>query len=355
MPTRPARKKRSSQNSGRKSKNKKTKTITAMKKALTVVALFFVSSVFLSGYLFYKKLTQEFASAFSVPSHDLLSQDVVTVAFMAVDDFEAEPVLVRDASLYVFDKSTLKLIIYHVPVTTVIDVPGKFSEEPFSNILALGLLEGEDLDQSSELFSRAIFKMLAFPVDRYVLVESGGEDFVKELLKGNIALFDTSELLSIKDMTKTNLELSELFKIYSFAKSLPEDRIWQKEIASSYLENPSLIDEELKDLTFDSELSREKKNLAVLNGTLESGVANFGARVLKNLGGRVVAVGNTKQVYEESVIITDDPISESTRMISQIFDIDKIILYSESMNISENEVSRSDVTVILGLDFAMSL
>jgi hypothetical protein len=121
------------------------------------------------------------------------------------------------------------------------------------------------------------------------------------------------------------------------------------------LENSNIIDEEFMDLTFDSELSNEKKNIAVLNGSVEPGVAGFGARVIKNFGGRVVAVGNTKNTYEESTIITDDPISESTRIISQIFGIERIVLYSEAHNFPENEINRSDVTVILGIDFASSL
>ena len=105
-------------------------------------------------------------------------------------------------------------------------------------------------------------------------------------------------------------------------------------------------------LRFDLVLSKEKKSIAVLNGTDQSGVASFGTRVIRNFGGRVVATGNTNESYEESILIVDDPTSESTRIISEIFGIKNIILYSDIRGFSESEINRSDMTIIFGLDFA---
>jgi len=320
-----------------------------------VSILLVVSATFLSGFLFYKKITQEFASAFSTNSKDILSEDLFTTAFIVVDDFETDPVLARKVALYVFDKSTLKLIIYEIPVDTTIDVPGRFSEEPFSNILALGSFHKKELNECSRLLADSIFKLLAFPVDRYILVESGGENFFRALFAGNFSLPSERELWILKELVRTDHDIRELFDIYKFTNSLPQDRILTKEVGETYLASPNLIDEEFMDLTFDSELSQEKKNIAVLNGTDELGAAAFGARVIKNFGGRVVAVGNTREIYEESLIITDDATSESTRILAQIFNIDRIILYSDVHNFPESEISRSDVTIIFGLDFAASL
>jgi len=355
MPRKPARKKKSYRSSKRGSSAKAKKRQTRLKQVFAVSVLFIVSATFLSGFFFYKKITQLFVSALSTNSKDILSEDLFTTAFIVVDDFESDPVLTRKVALYVFDKSTLKLIIYEIPVETMIDVPGRFSEEPFSNILALGSLHQKDLAECSRLLSDSIFKLLAFPVDRYILVESGGENFFRALFAGSFNLPNEREIRILKEMVKTDHDIRELFGIYRFTNSLPQDRIINKVVGETYLKSPNLIDEEFMDLTFDSELSREKKNIAVLNGTDKSGVAAFGARVIKNFGGRVVAVGNTRNIYEESLIITDDATSESTRMIAQIFNIERIILYSDAHNFPESEINRSDVTVIFGLDFAASL
>ena len=355
MSKKPARKKRSSSRSKRRVTKKTQARKRKMKNALTLSVLFFVSTIFLSGFLAYKKLTQEFTSAFSVSSRSLLSDELFTSAFLVVDDFDTDPVLVREISLYVFDKSTLKTIIYEIPTDVVVDVPGRFGEEPFSHVLALGNLNDQDLDASSELLSDSIFKLLAFPVDRYMLVERSGEEFVRSVFEGKFRFSNEEELWRLKSSIKTNHTMTELYDIYRFSNSLPQDRVLKRQIGEIYLESPSLIDEELMDLTFDSLLSREKKNVSVLNGSGKTGVASFGARVIKNLGGRVVAVSNTKETHEESIIITDDLTAESMRILAQIFGIERVILYSEARNFPESEISRSDITIIFGIDFAESL
>jgi len=319
------------------------------------MSLFVVSSASLSGYLFYKKITQEFASAFSTSSRDLLSKDLFTSAFVVVDNFDAEPLLVKELSLYVFDKSTLKTIVYEIPADIVIDAPGRFSEEPLCNILALGTLDNGDVVEGGQIMAQSIFKLFAFPVDRYILVESEAENAVKSLYNGRLSFSSNTDFLLLKEMISTDHSLRELFDIYKFTSSLPQDRIFSTQIGETYLNNPSLLDEELMDLTFDLVLSKEKKSIAVLNGTDQPGVASFGTRVIRNFGGRVVATGNTKENYENSILIVDDATSESTRIISEIFGVKNIILYSDIKGFSESEVSRSDITIILGLDFAGSL
>ena len=355
MPKKPARKKRSSSKTKRGTSKKVQERKKKIKNVLTLSLLVAISSAFLSGFIVYKKLTQEFASAFSVSSRSLLSDELFASAFLVVDNFEADPVLVREISLYVFDKSTLKMIVYEIPVDVVIDVPGRFAEEPFSHILALGNLNGQNLDISSKLLSDSIFKLLAFPVDRYVLTERDGEVFARSLFEGKFIFSNEEEIWQLKDSVKTNHTLKEFYDIYKFSNSLPQDRILKKQIGRPYLENPRLVDEEFMDLTFDSILSREKKNVSVLNGSGKTGVASFGARVVKNLGGRVVAVSNTKEIHEESIIITDDLTAESMRILAQIFEIEQVILYSEARDFPESEISRSDITLIFGIDFAESL
>lgn len=355
MSRKPARKKKCYRSSKSGSSAKAKRRQAKIKQVFAALFLLVISASFLSGLMFYKKITHEFASAFSTNSKDILSEELFTTAFIVVDDFETDPVLARKVALYIFDKGTLKLIVYEIPVDTVIDVPGRFSEEPFSNILALGSLHQKELTECSRLLADSIFKLLAFPVDRYILVESGGENFFRALFAGNFSLSDERELWILKELVRTDHDVRELFGIYKFVNSLPKDRILHKEVGKTYLASPNLIDEEFMDLTFDLELSKEKKNIAVLNGSNESGVASFGARVIKNFGGRVVAVGNTRETYENSLIITDDATSESTRIMAQIFNIERIILYSEAHNFPESEINRSDITVIFGLDFATSL
>lgn len=345
---------KSAQKRKRPSKRRSKKT-QGLKKAFLLSSILIISSAFLVGYGFYKKFTSQFASAFSPSTYNILTEEIYTAAFVAVEDFEASPLKVESIYLFVLDKSTQKLIRYNVPLEVEIDVPGRFGIEPFSNIPALGNLD-DSMSESAELISRALFKLMAFPVDRYLVVESDMSDLLVNLLEGALSLPDNdTELLALKDKVKTNMSFRELLDSYSFSSTLPRDRVIRKDYSDSYAENHLLLDEEFMDITFDSAFSNEKKSVAILNGSGAPGIASFSARVVKNIGGRVVAVGNTATSYEKSVIIADDLTTESTRILKNIFDIEEIVLDSEAREFDESEISRSDVTIILGIDFANTL
>ncbi|MBP7928074.1 LytR C-terminal domain-containing protein, partial [Patescibacteria group bacterium] len=252
---------------------------------------------------------------------------------------------------FLVDATSQKIIKYSVPVDIIEDAPGKYGAEPISNLLALGMLEDGDFGSGISLLNNSLFRMFGFPVDRYLVVEEDMMVVVDDIFQNNIDITG----LNIREAflsSKTNLAINELWSFYKFFISLPQDRFITKTITQSYLENLSLLDEELLDITFDSTVSRQKLSFAVLNGTNYAGVANFGSRVIKNLGGRVVATGNAKKIYEKSMIVAQDPNSESVRRVSHAFDIEDVIDYEAGRALNENEILRSDITIIIGLDFA---
>lgn len=342
----------------RKTVSRKTqKFLEKTKKIATITLLFIISAAFLSGYYFYKRFTKEYASAFSASSYEISSEDIFSVAYIKVDDFQNDPLFINSVSLLIFDKGMSKIISYNIPTDTLIDVPGIYGDEPFYNIMAIGHLDGgNDYSQSISLIVNSIEKAMTFPVDRYIIVDKSTHSLADMLLSGTIDLSNVNITFDlVKRKVKMNLSLDEVYDIYQFTKALPQDRFIEKTLKGSYIDDPNLLDEELMDITFDSLLSREKKSIAILNGTEFTGVATYGSRIVKNFGGRVVVVGNTHEMYEKSIIITDDLNSETVRIISHIFNINNIILDSDARNINENEINRSDVSIIFGLDFAKSL
>ena len=52
------------------------------------------------------------------------------------------------------------------------------------------------------------------------------------------------------------------------------------------------------------------------------------------------------------MIVAQDPNSESVRRVSHAFDIEDVIDYEAGRALNENEILRSDITIIIGLDFA---
>jgi len=108
-------------------------------------------------------------------------------------------------------------------------------------------------------------------------------------------------------------------------------------------------------VTFSGNISKENLSIAVLNGTTESGVANFGARVVRNMGGRVVAVGNAYNDHVKSLIIANDPSSNTVRLLAHALNIEDVLSIEDASDYIESEISRADMTIIVGLDLALSL
>lgn len=350
----------------RKSAHKKRKRIASkgkkslvarLKNAIPVVMALIVSGSFLLGYGLYKNITQELASAFTASDYDIKTESLYTVVYLGIDDFTSSNIMIKKLNYLILDKSTSKVVIYKIPLDMEIDCPGKFGSEPIKNIFSLGRFAGEgSTEKGMELINKSILKLFAFPVDRYIMADEKGAELMEPLLLGKINIGDTiSQLDVIRDRISTNFSLRELFDLYSFTASLPKDRLFKKEVTPGYLENTLLLDEELRDLTFDLALSNEKKSIAVLNGSGVPGIAGFGSRIVQNYGGRVVAVGNSSRTYEKSVLIVDDMDSESTRIIRNLFDLNEVIVVSQAGDYPENEINRSDITLIIGLDIAHSL
>ena len=67
------------------------------------------------------------------------------------------------------------------------------------------------------------------------------------------------------------------------------------------------------------------------------------------MGGRVVALGNADRTYSTSIIVADDPDSETCKLLSRVFNIKNVVAKSEN-SIQEHEVDRSDIVVIMGFD-----
>jgi len=125
----------------------------------------------------------------------------------------------------------------------------------------------------------------------------------------------------------------------------------KSEITFDTFESPDLLDTFIRETTYDSSFAEEKKSIAVLNGSGFSGLASFGARVVKNRGGHIVAVDNAKDIHEKSYLIVDDKTSETASYLLSFFE-DAEIYSKDELNFDEPVLDRADVTLILGLDIA---
>ena len=340
----------------RVSKTRKVKH--AVSRYLTVFALFSISFVFLFSYVAFRKLTSPFVSAFSTTSYDLRNEEIFTTVMYSVEDLNSQQLVINNINVLFFDTSSNKIVSFRIPTTFESDVPGKYAKEPLSKLLALGMsVNNDDLDKAITLSNTALANLIAYPIDRYIIVDRElSSDFEEFFLKGNPTLaFNIDFLNALKYSMKTNLTTQEMYFLYKFTSMLPQDRFLVNSVSG--LDEPVKqgIDADITDLTFDSEVALEKKSIAVLNGTAISGMAGFSSRVINNLGGRVISVDTTSELQEESILIVDDKTSATTRNILKFFKVKNVFYKSEISDIYVSEMDRSDVVLILGIDIVNSL
>jgi hypothetical protein len=321
---------------------------------IAVAGLFFIASlVFLFSYSFNNYLNQNFASALSATSYSIADDNIPTVSYIVAENILADPVVVKKVSFLIFDKQNQKISIYNIPTHVNYEIPGRFGNEEFSKMFALGAMNSENaLVSGTELINRSIFKLFGFKVDRFLLVDSSLESFFDELWRkgGSINIFNLTNVSNFQNTLQTNLSLKEFNNLLLFVNSLPRDRVVENMNTPKNFNDTLAFDNTIIEETYESYVAQEKKNIAVLNGTNYNGLANFGSRVVKNIGGRVVAVSNTEKFYEKSIIVAQDPNSMTAAFLSRVFKIPNIIKKEEARSFNENEIDRADITIIFGFD-----
>jgi len=311
-----------------------------------------VSASFLVGYSFYRKLTRPFASADSANSYDISKEEIFSVLFVSIDSFGESTPVTSDIKLAIYDNKSKDLTEVSVSKDLLVDVPGKYGEEELYKVVALGSSVGkEGIDSGIEMLRSSIKKVLGFEVNKFVVVEDSiYERTVNSLQSGGFE--NLIAFLSNASSAKTNLGVNEVYYINNLANQFSSSDIKKVNVG---LADSTDIEKTIRDITFDSAFAEERKSIAVLNGTNVGGVATYGARVIENMGGRVIAVDNSRLEYEKSIIITDAKEGVSSKAIQDFFGVETVLLKSNSSDILDDAVSRADITIIIGFDIVNAL
>lgn len=284
---------------------------------LKISGIFLLSFAFLFsifGVAVYQKGLVSALSSYS--TNPFIDESFMTFSYSVVDDLLAPTVQVEQSYFVIADKYSKKII--------------KF------NVSHLNFLELQE----------ATAQLLGFPVERHIIVSSAIDDQISSYIwAGDIfGLISQYNFSEFENKYETNFSTSELVDLLAFIKSLPDERIINIDVFDS-----SLTDDVFRDITFNSRLSASNHAIAVLNGANIEGLATHTSRVIKNLGGRVVAIQNADSFYVNSLLVTDLEKDESILILARVLDIDRIVSKSEVVG-AEPAFDRADITIVVGVD-----
>ncbi len=314
----------------------------------SVLMLAFAFILVFSGVM-YKRINTVFASAQGDDAQNFAEQDIFTILLISADDISKNSPHIKNIRLVIMDKKDNELTLINLDTQKDYEVPGKFGKEKAYNLMALSNSVNSQSKESQEYFVKIIENDLKFRIDRYVYVnsdqypsissafgESGSFQFVR-LLK-DFAISNLGGKLS------TNLTDRELYAFFEFLAQEPQTL--NKDVS----EYPALV----KNTVFNSNIAEEKFMISILNGVRIGGAGNYASEVVDLAGGRVTFVGNAKNSYAESILVTDNPESQSVKYLKHFFKVDKVEKKSKYSFI-ESDVERADLTLILGLDFTQNI
>lgn len=324
-----------------RSKPRKKRRVNVMLPAL----LLFISCFLLGGGIFYKKVSTVFVSAQEEGISFGSESSLFTVLFISLNDFADKSPSIKNIELAVLNRGDNTLYIINIPNSQSMDVPGKYGVEKLSSVYAFGLSVYDDRFKAMDLVKKTVENDSQMSVNRIVV---SNEDTQKEL----IALLKDPSYLSLSSTALkfalngpqgdllTDLTDNDSYNIIKFINEDISVR------SAKYAEWGRVSSE----VSYSSDLADERLSIAVLNGFGEEGAGKQAADVISTSGGRVTFLGNAKNAYEQSLIVTNDPNSKTVLYLKDFFNIEKIETRFKYSFI-EPDAERADVTVILGIDF----
>lgn len=212
-----------------------------------------------------------------------------------------QPVLVA-----FFNPNEKSLNILSIPTGTLIEAVGGYGPYRVESLFGLGELDG----RGGEVLTTSLQEYLGVPIDAYASMQSAKRKVqsAKEAKDSILGVFSSF----LKNEGKTNLTKWDLVRLWWKTNNIPEDKIKIVDLA----EQP------INGLAVDEKIRQEDLAIAVLNATDQPGLATKRARLVENIGGRVIGIGDKEN--EKCQIRSEKKFKNSytVKRLSKIFNCD---------------------------------
>ncbi|MDP3955432.1 MAG: LytR C-terminal domain-containing protein [bacterium] len=256
--------------------------------------------------------------------------------------------------LATFSPRDEELLFLLLPQDTYLEVIHGYGRYRAEAVLSLG-----EQEKQKDLFADSLQENFGLPVDGWMTSQAEREPIDEEEAK-KIFLEDlTSKILRNGE---TNLTTWDLVRLWWQVKNLRFDKTKVLYLGKySVLVNKPMADQSrawtIDKVMFDTKMAKlfsepqirdENLGMEILNGTDYSGLGEKAARILSNMGGEVVLVGNSGERIKKSKV-------KSKKADRNSFTVKKVLKIFDGKWEEKTEEGRAEVTLILGDDYWQKL
>ena len=286
-------------------------------------------------------LISPIASALSSNASDLKNTDVYSVLLAEKGDDE----MITSLKLLIIQKKDKQLFAFAISPTQAIDMPGKLGEEQIGKAVQIGKALLYDTNES-QLLSDAVRKLTAYTIDRYIIAPTDTYGIIDQsVFGGGIKMLLPWNFSAFGRGVGTNMSSGEVIDFFLFTNGLEPGDTELYEFAEV-----ADMNAKFRDIALNSDVSAEALDVVVLNGTGSSDLAKIISDMCQNAGMKVILIGNTVNLYERSLIITDNFATPTVKKLLASFPSARLVSRSEALGLDEDLVDRGDVIVVSGFD-----
>ncbi|KKR81274.1 MAG: hypothetical protein UU73_C0003G0162 [Candidatus Daviesbacteria bacterium GW2011_GWA1_41_61] len=271
--------------------------------------------------------------------------------------------VVKSQELFVlsFNPASKTMVAIKIPEDTYLDLPFNFGRWPARSIYDLGQAEKPPL--GAALLKATITTSFDLPVDGYV-VTSGNfadlstEEVLEKLRKEPLGGFN------LLRQSRSDLSFWEMMQLLLKVRGVRGDKVKITDLGQSPITKSLLLadgsrvlgidslrlDQFLSDQIHDSLMEESDLTIGIFNATDHPQLAEKAARMVTNMGGRVIFTANASLRRQDSLV--SGPASYTTTRLAQVFA--PYCLKDPCANSEGDPVlssSRAEANVVLGEDF----
>ena len=243
------------------------------------------------------------------------------------------------------------LVIFKLPENLYLEVFHEFGQYQLGSVYELGKLEGK----GGEFLEETVQEYLGVPIGGYIKVQSS-----KFKVQSDKKFILNWLMLSALGRGETNFSQWDLLRFWWSIRSLRSDKVIFIDLeetnilSEKRLPDESLIfeteffrlDELVGKYFKDSRIEKEGIEVEILNTTEHLGLANRVARLVMNMGGEIISIGNADNKIRNSKFeIRNEEIKKSytVRKLEKVLGI--------KAEIGEMNKSRADLLILIGEDY----